>query len=180
MFAFFHVVIEPKPLKFLAGILVVDDSGDPREFRCTSPVQPSAVQQILWGQRLQRYVSTELLLLPLVQSLELPADLVLVQREDLLAARDQINQPLLMVSHEESNDSEAAAQHRTAIPIPSVEGPERSVFLQSARGYEEDLAIGHEVIHRFVQACYPLEPFQRIEQALKMLKPRLEGAGRTQ
>lgn len=180
MLAYCEVVIEPKPLKFLAGSLVVDESGDPREFRCTSPVQPTPAQQILWGQRLQRYVMTELLLLPLIRSLELQVELVLVQRADFLAARDQMSEPLLMVIADGGGDSEEAAKRRSAIHLPSLEGPDRVVSLQCAPGYEDDLKVGQEVLRRLAEACYPLEPFQRIEQALKMLKPRLEVAGRTQ
>lgn len=178
MLAFAHVLVEASQLKFLGGILVLDPSGDPQEFRCTSAIHPTSLQQILWGERLQRYIMGELLLLPLVRSLQLPVDLILVQREEFLAARSKVGEPLLMVGREGGDSVDGRDSDRIAINIPSTNGPEQVIFLRCQPGYEEDLEVGRQLISQFIEMCYPLEPFQRIEQALKLLKPKLEGSSR--
>lgn len=178
MLAFGHVLEERQPPKFSAGMLVLDHSGDPREFRCTSPLQPTPLQQILWGQRLQRYVLCELLLLPLVESLQLQVELVLVQREEFLAARPKMSQPLLLITRDGGTPSAGRQQNHVTIKMPSSDGSGQLIFLQCLPGYEEDLEIGRQLITRFLETCYPLEPFQRIELALKTLKPKLEASSK--
>jgi hypothetical protein len=170
--AFATAVIEANPVKFFGGILVVDPSSDPLEFRCTSPVQPLPIQQILWGQRLKRYILTELLLIPLVNALESRPDLVLTQDPDFLGAREGMSVPLLCVS--ESSVETPAHDDEHAIVFSDPLNPSRWICLNSANGYVEDLDSGRRLVETFARACFPLEPFRRVEEALKALKSKLE------
>ena len=41
---------------YLGGLLVTDETGIPKEFRCTHPVRPSATQKALYGANLKPHV----------------------------------------------------------------------------------------------------------------------------
>lgn len=175
--AFAQVVVEQKPLKYLAGLLVLDMGGDPREFRCTSPVQPSLLQQILWGQRLQRYIIGELILSALVNSLELTPTVIVVEHRDFLVGRQKVRFPLVLVRGEDSGGESPRPDTVTAKLVTNFDGG-REFVLECASQFPDDLEIAREVLRDFVRACHPLEPFRRIEQAVEVIKGKLQqGAG---
>ncbi len=170
--AYVTALIQAAPSKFFGGVLVLDSSGDPLEFRCTTPVQPLPIQHVLWGQRLKRYILTELLLIPLVNSLKTPCDLVLVEDADFLGARTKISVPLLLVS-QGGGQQGPEDEDRTVIFADPL-APEQKICLTCTGGFEDDLDSGRRLVEAFARSCVPLEPFRRIEEALKLLKPQLE------
>lgn len=44
----------------IGAVLITDERGYPLEFRCTTPVRPTAIQRTLYGALLKPYVSVEL------------------------------------------------------------------------------------------------------------------------
>jgi len=170
--AYATALIQAAPSKFFGGVLVLDSSGDPLEFRCTTPVQPLPIQHVLWGQRLKRYILTELLLIPLVNSLQTSCDLILVEDADFLGARTKIHVPLLLVS--QGGGREGGEDEDRSVMFADPLAPERKICLTCTRGFEDDLDSGRRLVEAFARACFPLEPFRRVEEALKLLKDRLE------
>lgn len=80
------LITTPQPNVFLGGLMVTDDRGLPVEFRYTEPVQPSRLQQILYGQALSGYLKREVILQTLLDSLESPLVGLFVEDDSLLVA----------------------------------------------------------------------------------------------
>src|SRR6478609_2562911 len=78
------LVASPLPNVFIAGLMVTDRFGLPLEFRYTEPIQPSKIQQVLYGQVLNSYIKKEVLLETLLKNIEAPFKALLVEDDALL------------------------------------------------------------------------------------------------
>jgi hypothetical protein len=78
------MVFTPAPNLFIGGAMVTDNKGLPLEFRYTEPIQPTKIQQVLYGQVLSRYIKNEVILETLLNSLESSFSVLLVNDEAFL------------------------------------------------------------------------------------------------
>ncbi len=78
------MVTSPTANLFIGGLMVVDGRGLPIEFRYTEPIQPTRIQQSLYGSVLSRYIKTEVILESLLKSLENRPGLLIVNDENFL------------------------------------------------------------------------------------------------
>ena len=78
------LVASPMNNVFIGGIMVVDSRGLPLEFRYSEPIQPTRIQQILYGSVLSRYIKTEVILEGLLKSLEVRPQLIIVNDDSFL------------------------------------------------------------------------------------------------
>ena len=65
------------------GILTTDIETKPYEFRITSPIKPTQIQQILYGSSLKDYVYGELIGAPLIKATKEKLSIVLVKENYL-------------------------------------------------------------------------------------------------
>ncbi len=72
------------------AILTTDTNTRPFEFRITSPIKPTHMQEVLYGASLKGYVYGELICAPLVQATKEKLSLVVVKDESLLTMRPHI------------------------------------------------------------------------------------------
>jgi hypothetical protein len=75
------LVSSPIPNVFIGGIMVTDSRGLPLEFRYTEPIQPTKLQQVLYGQVLSAYIKREVILETLLKNLESRFSCLLVEDE---------------------------------------------------------------------------------------------------
>lgn len=78
------LVNSPVPNVFIGGLMVTDSRGLPAEFRYTEPIQPTKIQQVLYGQVLSAYIKREVILETLLKNLETKFKCLLVEDEHLL------------------------------------------------------------------------------------------------
>jgi hypothetical protein len=78
------LVASPLPNVYLGGLMVTDRHGLPLEFRYTEPIQPSKIQQVLYGQVLNSYIKREVILETLLKNIDVPFKALLVEDEALL------------------------------------------------------------------------------------------------
>ena len=69
---------------YVGGLMVTDPSGLPVDFRFTDPVTPTRLQRALYGGVLDRYLRTEVVLRTLMEALEQPPSLLVVDDPTLL------------------------------------------------------------------------------------------------
>ncbi len=69
---------------YVGGLMVTDASGLPIDFRYTDPVTPTRLQRALYGNVLDRYLRTEVVLRTLLDALDGPPTLLLVDDPGLL------------------------------------------------------------------------------------------------
>lgn len=78
------MVSSPVPNVFVGGLMVTDGRGLPMEFRYTEPIQPTKLQQILYGQVLSAYIKREVVLETLLKNTESKFKCLLVEDEQML------------------------------------------------------------------------------------------------
>ncbi len=69
---------------YIGGLMVTDTSGLPVDFRFTDPVTPTRLQRALYGGVLDRYLRTEVVLRTLMEALEQPPSVLVVDDATLL------------------------------------------------------------------------------------------------
>jgi len=77
---------------YLGAVLIADYRGFPVEFRYTDPITPTKIQQVLYGQGLEKYIKVDVIMDSLLRVLSNGIDLLFVQDEDLLRYKsDMVN-----------------------------------------------------------------------------------------
>lgn len=69
---------------YVGGLMVTDATGLPVDFRYTDPITPTRLQRALYGGVLDRYLRTEVVLRTLLEALDHPPTLLVVDDPDLL------------------------------------------------------------------------------------------------
>lgn len=78
------MVTSPVPNVYIGGLMVTDGRALPVEFRYTEPIQPTKIQQVLYGQVLSAYIKREVILETLLKSMESKFKCLLVEDEHFL------------------------------------------------------------------------------------------------
>ena len=69
---------------YIGAILITDYKGFPQEFRYTDPIVPTKIQQVLYGEGLEKYVKVDVVIDSLIKVLSNKIPILLVQDEDIL------------------------------------------------------------------------------------------------
>jgi hypothetical protein len=80
------MVASPLPNVFVGGLMVTDSRGLPLEFRYSEPIQPTKIQQVLYGQVLSSYIKREVIMDTLLKSVETKFRCLLVEDESFADA----------------------------------------------------------------------------------------------
>jgi hypothetical protein len=134
------------------GILTTDIETRPYEFRATSPIKPTQLQQILYGGSLKDYVYNELICVPLVRATKEKLSVVLVKESYLLAMRPHVSVPVILVQDEHNQVLEGLK------PL--------SLIFSSHKNFTNELSYAQTILIPIAQKHNLLEPFKRLELAL--------------
>lgn len=127
------------------GVLVTDKETRPYEFRVTSPIKPTKLQKLLYGASLDEYIYGQLVGLPLLKHVKEKVALAICIREQLLAARPDLEFPLVVLKKSSRDDSIVAQPH------PSFPGEQAHAEL---------------IIYEMLQRYDLGEPFHRLKLAV--------------
>lgn len=182
--AFFAVRPTADNQGYIGAALVTDEMGVPKEFRCTHPVRPSAVQKALYGGNLESHISLELCAKPLLQTLTTHPVACLVESQRMVILRGMVEVPIVHVqrlgevfttgAREPAKagtfgDSASGGQR-----LDSTVGGFQPLSIRTHGGFEKDLEGLVPVLERVFQHVDLLEPFERITTALRVLAERDE------
>ena len=163
---------------YLGGLLVTDETGIPKEFRCTQPIRPSATQKALYGANLRPHVFTQLLGVPLIRALTTRPLFCSVAEPVLLRVRNDIDLPVfhlqrlgevLSAAPAESNGSNSPP---ISSRIDSEYGGFQPISVTCQHGHESDLETMNGHLHRVFNQIDLVEPFERIATAINALIER--------
>lgn len=73
---------------FLGAVLITDYKGFPLEFRYTDPIIPTKIQQVLYGEGLEKYLKIDVITDSLIKALSQEISVLFVQDEDVLAYKE--------------------------------------------------------------------------------------------
>ena len=73
---------------YLGAILITDYKGFPLEFRYTDPIVPTKIQQVLYGDGLEKYLKIDVITDSLIKALSQDISVLFVEDEDVLAYKN--------------------------------------------------------------------------------------------
>ncbi len=132
------------------GILTTDIETRPFEFRVTSPIKPTQVQQILYGSSLKDYVYGELICAPLVKATKEKLSMVLTKDNYLIAIRPLVPTPVIFIHSNGAQVSDGI----------------KPVTFSPHRNFQNELAFAQTILTPIMQNHDLLEPFERLRLAL--------------
>ncbi|MGY8767329.1 MAG: hypothetical protein ACKVH8_02700 [Pirellulales bacterium] len=113
----FLTVIENRQHGFFGGYLVLNTSGRPLEFHCTSPVKANKAQEILYGPTLEPYLYGEQIASALLKKSKSVPQIVCTDCPPVLSVRSMVDTPVLLIETDpteeqetDSSSSEASAE----------------------------------------------------------------------
>jgi hypothetical protein len=93
----FLTVIDHPRYGLVGGFLVLNTTGRPLEFQCTTPFKPNRPQEILYGETLRPFFYGEQIAQTLLNHSKTKTAFVLTDVEAVLAAQDFVESPLIFV-----------------------------------------------------------------------------------
>lgn len=143
--AFLDVAVFPDG-SIRGGILTTDIETKPYEFRITSPIKPTQLQQILYGSSLRDHVYGELIGAPLIKATKEKLSTVLVRENHLMTMRSLVSVPVILINPN-------SAQVAQGI---------RPVNLSAHRNFQNELTYAQTILAPIMQKHDLLEPFERL------------------
>ena len=125
---------------YRGACLVTDAYTQPVEFRVSGAIRPTKLQKVLYGESLHRYICIDLVGLPIVQTLEIKPQVLVVRDAEFLKLRPLIDIPVLCITSS---------------------GKGKFTF-QAHPEFEQDAQEGVSLLPDSLRAINPLEPFSRI------------------
>jgi len=143
---------------YVGGLLVTNHFGRPLEFQCTTPVRPNRTQEILYGPTLEPFICSELIGKTLYERLGIKPHFIIVQQDNLLELRRQIDVPIGFLLEESA--APATLPDQTLIQF----GRQR---LQLHSEFLEDLETLAPIQSKMTADADMREPLERVADALK-------------
>lgn len=167
----FLTVIAHETHGLYGGYLVLNPTGRPLEFHCTAPVKANRAQEILYGPTLEPFLYGEQIGLTLVGKSKINPPLVLTDREPVLAMRELVSTPVVLVLPDES-----AAEKSAGAAAYRVDGPHGRLRLATFHAGRRRLAVPHafggegerlsQLLATIDERLDLAEPFERIRDAI--------------
>lgn len=175
------MVSSPVPNVFIGGLMVTDGRGLPVEFRYTEPIQPTKIQQVLYGQVLSAYIKREVILETLLKNIESKFKCLLVEDEHLVDYPAK-GYSVVRIAVTKSSPIGAVGKTQTIAPGESLlqvtaEGSPIRIHLGKGAAGEGDAAPtsaepSSELTSLLLEAGEGMdiaEPLKRIEKALEII-----------
>jgi hypothetical protein len=180
----FLTVVEDSQYGLCGGYLILNTSGRPLEFHCTTPIKPNRAQEILYGPTLEAFLFGEQIGRTLIQQSNAPPIVVYTDQVPAMIAREYISIPMVLVlpTKEECEanvqgpeDMAEAAVNANIIPcVDAPNGGRRFVSFQFGRNRlalpdraDEDRRVVTECLSGLSDSFDLSEPFGRIRVAIE-------------
>lgn len=181
----FLTVIEQPQFGFFGGYLVLNVAGRPLEFHCTAPIKPNRAQEILYGPTLESFLYGEQIGKTLINQAKTPPLLICTDREPVLAAREHVSMPMVLVLPQTACGTEempeGTAQQQSSGESGQIlrldaahSGRPRLATFQVGRNHlalperaESDRPLVDQRLADLAESFDLAEPFQRIRDAIE-------------
>lgn len=137
------------------GALVTDLETRPYEFRVTTPVKPTSMQRVLYGNTLPEYVYGELISFPLVQAIKEELSLVITKNENLLIMRPKVSFPVVFISRGPSGKGTKSGAKNVS-----------TYSFKSHSSYSGESDWAETLLTDLTARHDPFEPFDRLKTAM--------------
>lgn len=96
---------------FLGAILITDYKGFPLEFRYTDPIVPTKIQQVLYGEGLEKYLKIDVITDSLIKALSSDINVLFVEDEDILEYKNS-KIPIIRLSSTKASPLSTAGDYQ--------------------------------------------------------------------
>lgn len=145
--------------KYIGGLLIVDESGIPYEFKYTDPIAPTPLQRILYGKSLESYLNSEVIAKSLLKKIENKPEIVFTDNSILTNSSENVFFVVQTVPSVEQID-----QPNTDECI--IQFGASAIRISSSREITKEKL---ERLKQLVEEIDILEPFQRLQKALEYI-----------
>lgn len=155
---------------YVGGLMVTDTSGLPVDFRFTDPVTPTRLQRALYGGVLDRYLRAEVVLRTLIDALDQPPSVLVV--DDVSLLDEPID--LCPMAHVAPSQADPLAGPGAR----SGQGPHTFLLQASDVGHPlrvtlpagvEDAGLVGDTLVALAERMDVLEPIERVRDALAVI-----------
>ncbi|HEX5324963.1 MAG TPA: hypothetical protein VFW40_14360, partial [Capsulimonadaceae bacterium] len=161
---------------FMGGAMVTDAYGLPLEFRYTEPVRATKLQRVLYGDVLETYIHTDVILANLLERMDQKPPLYFVSDSAFLAALDRRGRTVVWLTETHGTPlKEHGAIQETSpteflLQLESASGPARvRVAPAGASETSPDKNALAALIAEASKSMDILEPLRRVEAAVRLL-----------
>ena len=152
---------------YVASLLVTNVKGIPKEFRCTHPIKPDAIQRSLYGTGLVQYIGVEICGRPLLRSVRNKPKIIFVDKPFLMNLEAHASTPIIFIKEIVENDPSILANNQ-GFQTEVIELTKGDPPLQIIRR-EEIAPKTIAFIEEVSQAFNITETFERMRQAVQNL-----------
>jgi len=161
---------------YMGGAMVTDIYGLPLEFRYTEPVVATKLQRILYGDVLERYIQTDVILAHLIENLESKPSLFVPVNAEFLGAVEGASRTVVWLGETRNAPLAEIGAQQTIGPdeillqLGTSGAPARLRFSEQS---DANTAVKRaETVRVLLEAGKSMdliEPMRRIEKAVKLL-----------
>ncbi len=165
---------------YLGGLMVIDKTGVPQEFRCTHPIRPTEVQKAVYGGSLRPHIFNELIGLTLIRAMTTNPTFCCIEESILLETAQGTEIPVV---HLQRLGETLSVEHHADEKVKNSNGilrvdSHRSGFQPLSATFHRDFEDDLEKIKGDLELVFNqvdlLEPFERIATAIRVLSERDE------
>ncbi|MDR0337144.1 MAG: hypothetical protein LBI18_08655 [Planctomycetaceae bacterium] len=109
----FLTVIDQPRTGLIGGYLILNQSGRPLEFHCTTPLKPNRTQEILYGNTLKPFLYGEQIAQTLLVRAKVPVAYILTNTAAVLAVQEHIDTPVFYVFEPETKQVAPTTENHT-------------------------------------------------------------------
>ncbi|MEB3206213.1 MAG: hypothetical protein VKK59_02545, partial [Vampirovibrionales bacterium] len=113
-------IASPRANLYIGGLMVVDSRGLPLEFRYSEPIQPTKLQQILYGAALTPYLKRDVILDTLLKQLETRPRCLIVSEDSLVGVTS--HKPAVAILRLSETNTAPIGSTGTWQPLSEAEG----------------------------------------------------------
>ena len=157
---------------YLGAILITDYKGFPLEFRYTDPIVPTKIQQVLYGEGLEKYLKMDVITDSLVKALSEDISVLFVQDEDLLNYKGK-EVPIVRLSSTKNSplstagDFQKIKNNEVLLQTAYAQSPIRLLF-------KEDFNCQGEVFDSIIKKLIKTGEFMDVDEPLTRVQKTLE------
>ncbi len=171
--AYFAVHLRKGNGGYVGGMLVIDETGVPQEFRCTLPTLPTTAQKALYGNTLEPFISNQLIGAPLAKSLTTRPECLVVKSPTLLKLREHTELPVIhLEKYGETLSADVHSYPNEEHRLESMIGGFQPITASRHPDYQSDYESVRATLERVFKRTDLLEPFERIAAAMSVLSER--------
>jgi hypothetical protein len=166
---------------YMGGAMVTDMYGLPLEFRYTEPVKATKLQRVLYGEVLEKYIQTDVILANILDNLEQKPSVYVVNDAQFLPAVEAKGKSAIWLGEARSapltevGATTTVSEDEVLLQVTATGSPVRVKFAPSVRTdttMAARMTKQAEVLKGLTDAAKTmdvLEPMRRVDKALKLL-----------